>query len=143
MAETYPLTTSDVMDRGASIARQQEFTLRASAAMTTSYVAGSHFKCQPGRAFALEFALTWADSTSVEWYVEWSSDGSTWYRSCNFAASTGTITATLNNATIANSASANWIDGPITVIDRYARVSVKKTGGSGGDAVAIRAILTT
>lgn len=135
------LTTSDAVPRDADQARNQEFTLRASAALTTSYVASDYTIVQPGRTVTLEFVLTWADSTSVEWYVEWSSDASTWYRSCNFSASAGTITATLNNATIANSASANWVDGPITVLDRYMRIRAKKTGGVGADALAVRAVV--
>ena len=119
----------------------QPFTLRAALATTSSYVATSHMRTLDGEWVSLDFALVWVDSTSTQWYVEWSQDGTTWYRSLNYSASAGTITATANNATIVLGASTNWNDGPIRVQDNYMRVQVKKTGGVGADTLAVFATL--
>ena len=119
----------------------QPFILRAALAHTTSYVATGHMKTADGDFVSLALALVWADSTSTEWYVEWSQDGTTWYRSLNYSASAGVITTVANNATLVNGASANWNDGPIRIQDAYMRVQVKKTGGVGADTIAIYASL--
>lgn len=126
----YTCRTADVRNIG-SVA------LRASAATTTSYVASDHAEVSAYERLSLEFALTWADSTSTEWYVEWSSDASNWYRSTNSAASTGTNTVTLNSQTLVLGASSKWVHGPFDVADRYIRVLVKKTGGVGADALGV------
>ena len=115
-------------------------TLRAALATTTSYVASSHVQVSQGHRVVLEFALTWADSTSTQWYVEWSPDGTTWFRSINVSSSGGVNTVTLNNATFASGASAAWVD-PIEPEGLYMRVNVKKTGGVGADALAVTATL--
>lgn len=132
-----------------SIARNQNnrsaasYAIRENLALTTSYVQGgantNYFKCLGYDQITLEFTLTWVDSTSVEWYVEWSSDGTNWFRSLNYSASAGVITGVANNATIANSASAKWADS-FPVQDVYCRVSFKKTGGVGADALAVTAV---
>ena len=137
MAEVSLSGVSTPTDRSVNTRAQQTATLRASAATTTSYVASSHVRVGQFQYVSLDFILTWVDSTSTEWYVEWSQDGTTWYRSLDYAVSGGTITATLNSATIANAASANWNDGPIAVQDVYMRVFAKKTGGVGADTLAV------
>jgi len=111
--------------------------LRASAATTTSYVASDHADVSAYERLSLEFTLTWVDSTSTQWYVEWSSDGTNWFRSTNTATSTGTHTLTVNEQTLVLGASTKWIHGAFDVADRYVRVAVKKTGGVGADALAV------
>jgi len=117
------------------------FILRAAAAHTTSYVATSHFRCADAEWFSLDFALVWVDSTSTEWYVEWSQDGTTFYRDTAVAVSGGVGTLAVSSNTIALGATTNWNDGPYRVRDAYARVQVKKTGGVGADTLAVLASL--
>lgn len=138
MAEVRVLTLNTPYTcREISVRNVGSVALRASAATTTSYVASDHAEVSAYKSLSLEFVLTWVDSTSTEWYVEWSSDATNWYRSTNTATSTGTNTLTLNNQTIALGASSKWVHGPFDVADRYVRVSVKKTGGVGADALGV------
>lgn len=115
-------------------------TLRADAATTTSYVASSHVKTVAGVKIAVLIKVTWVDSTSTEWYVEWSHDGTTWYRSINVAPSAGTNTVTVNNQTHASGASVNLCDS-FEPEGAYMRVNIKKTGGVGADKAEIIAQL--
>lgn len=136
MAEVFPTSSVDAIRRiGYGV------IVRAAAVTTTSYVESNHFRCVDGEWLSLDFTLAWVDSTSTEWYVEWSPDGTNFHRSLNYSAAAGVITASLNNATIASSASIKWNDGPIVVQDTYARVVVKKTGGVGADTLAVVATL--
>lgn len=114
--------------------------LRAVLASTTSYVASNHLYVGQGEKVTFQFALVWADSTSTEWYIEWSPDATTWYRSLNLSAAAGVNTATLNNQSLASGASATWEDS-VYVQDVYVRVAVKKTGGVGADTLGVTATI--
>ena len=115
------------------------YALRADAALTSSYVATSHLKSISGEWINLDFLFTWAAATSVEWYVEWSADGTTWYRDTSYSVSAGVATLLASSNTIAVTASVNWNDGPIRCRDNYMRVQAKKTTGAGADSLAISA----
>lgn len=123
---------------GGSLNRQwhKTATIRAAAATTTSYVASSHVDLIDVRKVNLLFAVGWVDSTSCEYYVEWSDDASNWYRSINVATAAGVNTVTANNQTIAVTASVKWADS-FEKQARYMRVAVKKTGGVGADTLAV------
>lgn len=114
--------------------------IRAAAATTTSYVASNYVATGQAKRITLEFTLVWVDSTSTEWYIEWSHDGSTWFRSVDYAVGGGTNTGTVNVNTLASSASLKWVDSfePEGI---YMRVNVKKTGGVGADTLAVTAVL--
>lgn len=111
-------------------------TLRASAALTTSYVASNHLRCNQGEKLNVRFVFDWDDATSVEWYYEWSSDATTWCREQNRAESAGTTTHTDQVNTKATSADTNWSD-TIYAVDIYVRVGIKRTGGSGTNAMIV------
>jgi len=117
-------------------------TPRANAATTTSYVASSHIDCSQGNRIVLYFTMTWVDSTSHTYYVEWSHDGTTFFRSINVATAAGVNTLTMNENLVTLGASTNWADS----FERqapYMRVQIKKTGGVGADAVKIESHVTT
>jgi hypothetical protein len=88
------------------------------------------------RKVNLLLTLTWVDSTSLEYYVEWSHDASNWFRSINVSTSSGVNTITANNQTFAASASAKLVDS-FDKQARYMRVNVKKTGGVGADSLEV------
>lgn len=113
-------------------------TMRTAAATTSSYVASNHVNVAGASYLALLFKLTRTDTTSAQWYVEWSHDATTWYRSVNVSASGGTNTLTENSATISYSASLNWCDS-FPVEAPYCRVSVKTTGGATADVLEVLA----
>ena len=141
MAEVYAGTDSLSTTRNGVQRLAQFFTLRAALATTTSYVATSHMRTFDAEWVSLDFELVWVDSTSTQWYVEWSRDGTTWYRSLNASASAGTTTCVENANTLVSTATLNWNDGPIRVQGAYMRVSVKRTGGVGADTLAVFATL--
>lgn len=113
-------------------------TLRASAATTTGYVQSNYAYCGTASKVSLLFSLTWVDSTSTEYYVAWSDDGTNWYRSINVATTAGTNTVTMNNQAVALGASTKWVD-TFDVQAPYVSVFVKKSGGAGADALAVSA----
>ena len=114
-------------------------TIRADLATTTSYVASSHVATTGFRRVAVLIKVTWVDSTSTEWYVEWSMDGTTWYRSINVSPSAGTNTITVNSQTHVSAASVNLTDS-FDVEAPFMRVNIKKTGGVGADTAEIIAV---
>ena len=117
-------------------------TPRANLATTASYVASSHIDCSQGNKITLYFTLTWVDSTSHTYYVEWSHDASAWFRSINVATATSVNTLTMNENLVTIGASTNWADN-FERIAPYMRVQIKKTGGVGADAMKIEAHVTT
>ena len=125
------LTTRGIDTRWVEVA-----TLRALAALTTSYVASDHIGVTKHERLTFLIFHNWTDATSIEWYYEWSNDASTWWRDTNSATSTSTNTITANNQTLAVSADAN-IAHTVDVKGRYVRVSIKKTGGVGADAASV------
>lgn len=116
-------------------------TLKAATALTTSYVATDHVRCASANLINLELTYVHGSAPSIEWYVEWSSDATNWFRDTNTATSTGTNTITANNSTLATSASVK-VTQLFTVKDYYMRVNYKSTTNADG-TLAIDAILLT
>jgi len=135
-------TSSVDIQRNIGRKRDGFSTPRANLALTTSYVATSHIDCSQANKVNVYFTLTWVDSTSTEYYVEWSHDGATWFRSLNISPSGATNTVLDNTQTRAASASANWVD-TFPRQAPYMRLYVKKTGGVGADALKVEAHVTS
>ena len=113
--------------------------LKAATALTTSYVATDHVICASANIVTLELTYTHGSAPSIQWYLEWSSDGTNWFRDTNVATSTGTNTVTENISTFATSASTK-ITQQFTVKDYYLRANYKSTTNADG-TLAIKAIL--
>lgn len=111
-------------------------TLRASASLTTSYVASDYAKVSHFERVDVRLLFDWDDATSVEWYYEWSADGTTFYPEQNIATSAGTSTFTAQVNTRAVAADVNWADA-LYVTDNYLRVQIKRTGGAGTNAMTV------
>lgn len=113
-------------------------TLRAATATTASYVATSHTEVGGSDKVTLLFDYVHDDATSIEYYVEWSNDGTNWYRSISTSTSGGTVTVSLNNATLAVSGSVEFAD-TFDAQAKFMAVRVKHTGGSGTNTLAVKA----
>ena len=112
-------------------------TARAAAALTTSYVESTYyFDVGHYNSIDLLIKKTWADSTSSQWYVEWSHDATTWYREVGtaYSAGTNTVVPLLSSRTVG--ASENLIE-PHPILARYVKVWAHKTGGTGADGMEI------
>lgn len=111
---------------------------------TTSYAAAgtsSHANCAGARAITLLFTRVHNSATSIEWYVEWSQDGTTFFRTVNKSVLGGAVTNTLSEDTIAVSATIlRWTD-TFAPQAPYFRVVVKRTGGAASDTVAVTGIV--
>ena len=120
------------------------FALREAALPTGSYVASDHAEVLEGEKVTLLITLSGHVSlTSVTYYVEWSFDGTTWFRSVNVAASGATNTLTSNENVKAISGDDSWAD-TFEVQAPYVRVSVKAGGTiNAAERVAIDAIALT
>ena len=114
--------------------------LRAALATTTSYVVTSYVSTAQAHRINVQFTMVWAASTSTEWIVEWSPDGTTFYQSVNYSVTGGVNTALLASNTFAAGASATWLDS-YEIQDAFMRLSVKKTGGAGADTLAVACTL--
>ena len=141
MAEVFATATVGAHNRIGQTA-----VLRASAATTTSYVATNHIRCADGVSIVFNFDLTWVDSTSQQWYVEWSDDGTTWRRETSTSNVAGVWTHVVKSQSMTLGASTSWTDGqelnaPRTALGAYCRLQVKKTGGGGADALAVSATI--
>ena len=115
-------------------------TIFADADPTTSYVASDTLYCAQAALANLELVITRSTSTSFEWYLEWSNDGTTWFRELNISPSSGTNTVYANSYTLGVSSSVNVLLSN-AVLAPYLRVNVKRTGGSSSDKVTIKAAL--
>ena len=135
-------TSSVDIQRAINRKRDGFSTPRANLALTTSYVATSHIDCSQANKVNVYFTLTWVDSTSTEYYVEWSYDGTTWFRSLNISPSGATNTVLDNTQTRAASASAKWVD-TFPRQGSYMRLFVKKSGGVGADALLVETQATS
>lgn len=117
-------------------------TLRAAAAPTGSYVDTDYARVQVGRILTLLFTATWASVTSYDYYVEWSFDGTNWFRSINSSASGATNTITANSNRFAISAAAKWAD-TMQVQAPYVRVALKANGVIGSETIAVECLHLT
>ena len=123
-------------NRTNSLGFTPQATLRAVAALTASYVASSHVSVVGFRRVTLLLAYVFSSATSIEWYVEFSHDGTTWYRVVNKSASAGTVTNVAANDTMTVTESLNFCD-TFETQGAYMRVSVKRTNGAAGDTLGI------
>jgi len=144
MAESFEVvaTIPDEQQRNPANRRIGHVILREAAALTTSYVASDHTRVTMARRVSLLFTSAWASATSIEYYVEWSWDGTTFFRSVNIATSGATNTLTENLNTLAVGAAKKWIDS-FEVQAPYIRVYAKRTGGAAGDTLAIDVLSVT
>jgi hypothetical protein len=114
--------------------------LRPISALTASYVATGHLDCSQAENINLYFILAWVGSTSISYYIEWSYDATTWFRSINVSPSAGTNTITMNENVVAVTAVVNWVD----TYKRQApfmRVQIKEAGAT--DTITIFANVTS
>lgn len=139
MFEVVASSLSPVPDRHVNNRVVQTGAILVATALTTSYVASNHVLCGAAERISLAFTYVHGTATSVEYYVEWSSDGSTWFRSINAATSGATNTLTQNANTISVSGSIKWED-TFNSQDMYVRISYKSTGAADG-TLACTAVL--
>ena len=120
------------------------FILREALLPTGSYVASDHAEVLEAEKLSLLITLAGhATLTSLTYYVEWSYDGTTWFRSINVAASGATNTLTQNENTIAITGDVKFCD-TFDVQAPYVRVSIKAGGTiDAGATVAIDALALT
>lgn len=128
--------------RNPGVRQANSTTLRPAAAPTASYVASSHANVVMGRLLTLLFDIVQDSMTAVAYYVEWSHDGTNWFRSTNVAAAAGTNTLTENENVLAVSANIKIAD-TMQVQAPFVRVQVKATGVIGNETVAVDAITLT
>lgn len=144
MALATQLTGAVTYDTSNGQKQWTPWTLLATVDPTTSYAAAgtsSHVKCAGADTIGLLFTHVHGTSTSFEWYVEWSYDGTTFFRTCNKSVSGAAVTNTLSEDTLTVSSSIlKWVD-TFPPQAPYFRVNVKRTGGSSTDTIAIVALI--
>lgn len=120
--------------------------IRASTVLTGSYVAGTVIgplglgtRTDPvdNNQLNLYVSFTLGSLTSAEFKVEFSDDGSTYYQQSSSSVSGGTSTDTVLEHTI--TATGNYRI-PISIADRYIKVSAKGTGTVTNSLMKIDAI---
>lgn len=118
--------------------------VRAAAATTTSYVAGTVVSIDEANAIGVEITIVKNDETSFEFKVESSIDGGTTYgQQVTLSASGGTVTLTpgiytITGASIAATQVITFIITPIK--GDVVKISTKSTGGTPTGTVAIKCI---
>lgn len=116
-------------------------TIRANAALTTSYVAGTVFEMPLRNQLILLVKFTKDTADSAEIKVETSLDGSTYYQESFGVVTAGTEVDTLGIHQL--TATGNYRI-PIRMCDRWVKVSAKATGATLGNAsMAIEAVIGT
>ena len=112
-------------------------TVRDSAILTTSYVAGTVIDTEGIRNQLIIYAaLTLGSLTDAQLKVEYSRDGSTYYQET--FSSTSSTTDTLSLGVHKMSASGNYRIA-LDVMDRYVKISAIGTGTTTGSLLAITA----
>ena len=122
-------------------------TLRTSAILTNSYVAGTVWGPQGGSTVSdpvennqllLLIDFTKGSLDSMQLKIEFSENGTDYYQETSSAVSSGTSTETV----LAHSFGATGkFRLPIPIVDRYIKVSVKGTGTVTSSLVKVLAIL--
>lgn len=122
-------------------------TLRSSAVLTNSYVAGTVLGPQglgtsidpvENNQVTLYIAFTIGSLTSAEVKVEFSNDGTTYYQETSSSVASGTSTDSLVTHTYSATGNYRIV---IPIADRYIKVSAKGTGTVTSSLMAIDAIL--
>ena len=123
-------------------------SLRASAVLTGTYVAadvlgqqgvGTMSDVVSNNQLVLYVAFTLGNLTSAQIKVEFSDDGVTYYQESSESVSAGVSTVSLEARTL--SATGNYRI-PVSIADRYIRVSAKGTGDTTNSLMAIAATLS-
>lgn len=138
VSETTPASAD--IQRNIGRKRDGMVPIRPAAALTAGYVATGHLDCSQAENINLYFILAWVGSTAISYYIEWSYDATTWFRSINVAAAAGTNTITMNENVVAVSAVVNWVD----TYKRQApfmRIQIKEAGAT--DTITIFANVTS
>jgi len=140
MALATPTSTAPTLvQRPLQVRNAHTHTLLAQSDPTTTYAATDHMLCGWAEKITVQFNFVKTDGTSFEWYYEWSSDATTWYRSINLSASAGVNTVTANNQTFVAATAA--LEDCMYVQDLYFRVKIQRTGGAVTNTVKVTATL--
>lgn len=127
--------------------RYQTKNIRASAVLTNSYVAATILGPQglgqlldpvENNQLVVLVKLTLGSLTSAEVKVEFSNDGTNYYQETAGSVSGGTSTDSLLTHTM--TATGNY-RLPISLVDRYVKVSVKGTGTVTNSLMVVDAVL--
>ena len=112
------------------------WALRDAAVLTTSYVASSHMPCEeaPSVGFWVAYSAT-IDYTSIEVIVQASLDGTAYF---DVAASASYTIANLGSG--AGAAGGVLVKGDMSPGARFARILVKRTGGTAVGTVTITGV---
>ena len=115
-----------------------ETTIRSAAILTTSYVAATTIE-QAGRfnQLALLLAYTQGSLTSLEIKIEFSMDGTTFFRETVTSVSGGTSTLSMNEYTFTSTGN---IVIPLPAFYDFIKVSAKGTGTVTSSSLAITAV---
>ena len=120
-------------------------SVRAAAVLTTSYVAGTVLDAtHEYNQLIILMSFTKASTTSLEWKVEFSPDGTNYYQESAEAISAGTATNRELEHTIVSanqSAAAQLYRFAIPITDRYIKISSKCTGTTTSCSLTVDAIL--
>lgn len=118
---------------------QSKHTVRASATLTGSYVAGTVFSVDEHNFLGINVVYTNGDETSMELKVEVSNDGgSTYFQRIVSSTSGGTTTNTLNEQEF--TATGNYALTVHPIQGQLVKISVKATGGTPTGTAAITAV---
>lgn len=117
----------------------KELVVRASAILTTSYVAGTVISdVHLANQLIILASFTKGDLTTAEIKVEFSQDGTTYYQETSESFTAGTGAVSLAERQI--SATGNYRIA-IPIRDRYIKISVKGTGTVTSSLMAVRAVV--
>lgn len=122
----------------------QQATIRDSAVLTSSYVAGTVLSVPLKNQLIIYVLFTKGLTTSMEMKVEFSQDNSSWYQEVEEFIDSGTATVrelTHQVASANQSAAQQGYKFSIPITDRYVRISVKGTGVMTNSLVQIDASL--
>ncbi len=111
--------------------------VRAVAAPTSSYVAGTVFSMEDQNYLGFEVNYTKGDETNIKVKVEISVDGTNYYQEITESASGGTITATAAERVFAATGKYSFSISPTR--GRLVKISVLATGGTPTGTVGINA----
>lgn len=115
----------------------ESFTIRAAAALTTSYVASSSFDLENADQLDLQVAFTLGSSTGCRLKVEFSMDDSNWFQESYAVLEAGDLKHALMTRLI--SASASMVIS-IPVAADYVRVSALAVTSGTGTSLAITGV---
>ena len=116
-------------------------SIRASAVLTTSYVACTVLRGDDYNFLGLELTFTKGSLTSMELKIEVSDDGTTYYQQVAEATSGGTVTPSVAERTFTTGAPTYYALEVHPIRAKYIKVSVKGTGTVTNSLCAVTGIL--